>query len=158
MPRATRIVRRIAFPSSVSTTTAKADKPATDIRRATAKSATCSVKGGSSKVRCSAACRNERFQSVVNSRRGGDHFAAWDESIRTGVGRHATAGLLDQQQSRRGIPGMHVRLVERIEAAGRNMREHQRTRARILDGGARSEQRAPQCKMAIEIVPMDVAF
>ena len=53
---------------------------------------------------------------------------------------------------------MHVRLVERVEAAGRDVRQHQCAGARILDGRARRQQRAPQREMPFEIVAMDVAL
>ena len=51
-----------------------------------------------------------------------------------------------------------MRLVERVEAAGCDMREHQRARTRVLDGGPRSKQRASQREMAIQSVTVDVTL
>src|SRR5947207_1999085 len=144
--------------SFVYTTMAKAGRRATAIRRATARSATCSAKDGLSKVRCSAVCLDELSESLVNRRIGREHFATRGEPSGAGISSDAAAGFFDQQQTCRSVPRMHMRLVETIETAGRNVREHQCARAGILHRGAAGKERAAQREMRFEIVTMHVAL
>src|SRR5437868_9684186 len=147
-----------AYRSFVFTTTAKAGRRATAIRRATAKSATCSAKDGLSRVRCSAVCLDERGESIVNRRRGRQYFATRGKPISAGIRSDTTAGFFDQQQSCRSVPRMHMRLVEAVETAGCNVRQHQRARAGILHRGTAGKQRTAQREMRFEIVTMHIAL
>src|SRR5208283_430459 len=66
------------------------------------------------------------------------------------------SSLFDQEQSRAGIPRVHVRLDEGIEPTGGDMGEHQGTRTHVLDRHAGLVQVALQTEVPVERMPRHI--